>query len=56
MAFPAFGTVELWFVPLDVPPPSEQFEFLPIMLLALLGMALLAGTVIFIRHRRKGRR
>ena len=56
MPFAAIGVAGLWFVPVDVPPPSEQFGFLPIMLLALLAMALLAGTVIFTRHRRKGRK
>jgi hypothetical protein len=56
MTFAAIGAAGLWFVPVDVPPPSEQFGFLPIMLLALLAMALLAGTVILTRHRRKGQR
>ena len=37
-------------------PPSEQFGFLPIMLLALLAMAVLVGVVVFTRHRRKGRK
>jgi hypothetical protein len=56
MTFATLGAAGLWLVPLDVPPPSEQFGFLPIMLLALLAMALLAGVVIFTRHRRKGRK
>ena len=56
MTFAAIPAAGLWLVPLDVPPPSEQFGFLPIMLLALLAMAVLVGTVIFTRHRRKGRK
>jgi hypothetical protein len=56
MRFAAIGAAGLWLVPMDVPLPSEQFGFLPIMLLALLAMALLTGTVILTRYRRKGQK
>ena len=42
-----------WFVPLDVAPPSNEFGFLPIMLLALLGVGILVAAVVFGRFRNK---